>query len=722
MRLVTEITKGRNNKLYPEDIAGHDWYRFVLSFPPHLVRDYASQFARTSQKRLLDPFCGTGTTLLESKKLGLPSVGIEAAPMAHFATRVKIDWSPNPAALRASARRVVRRTRAVFAKFHTPEIAQSSFTGGKAANRGLLDLPADAKALLLSDSISPIPLHKTLILLDQIRQESRREVSHLQLALAKALISGIGNVAFGPEIGVTKPKHDCPVLAPWLRAVDRMSLDLEFLHQLNGNGAKVYKADSRAAISKLEPRSIDLILTSPPYPNEKDYTRTTRLESVILGFLHNKTDLQKIKRSLVRSNTRNIYKGDTDSTAVAHLPQIKALVDEIEERRRLLRKTSGFERLYGTVTKEYFGGMARHLEHVKSVLRKDAHLVYVVGDQASFFQVHIRTGRLLAEVAESLGYAIQDIQLFRSRLSTKTRKYMREEAVILRWPGPRTAIAIDGLKNMKRTPVKRIAKPQNRYIPIMEALFAEKFRTGRESITFSRDDLERISKRLRINLPKNFWDVIYSFRHRVPLPAAIQNTAAKGKAWTIKPKGAGGYAFELAPKRSLRPGASLAITKIPDSTPGVVALYASNEKQALLSKLRYNELVTIFTSVKCYSIQNHFRTFVAGIGQIDTDEIYIGIDKKGSHYVMPLQARTEKEELSPAQVDQAIALCASKFPTLICRPIGAQFTGNDRIALFEFEQSPEGVSIVSEKHYQLAPPSDFTPELLEQYKKRLSTG
>lgn len=78
------------NKLRPADRAVHDWYRFVLSFPPHLVRDYVERFAVCPSGTVLDPFSGTGTTLVESKKLAIPSVGIEASPMAHFASVVKV--------------------------------------------------------------------------------------------------------------------------------------------------------------------------------------------------------------------------------------------------------------------------------------------------------------------------------------------------------------------------------------------------------------------------------------------------------------------------------------------------------------------------------------------------------------------------------------------------------------------------------------------------------
>ena len=81
------------NKLLPEDRAVHDWYRFVLSFPPHLVRHYLERLNVGPSDTVLDPFCGTGTTLVECKKLGIASVGIESNPMAAFASAVKVDWS-----------------------------------------------------------------------------------------------------------------------------------------------------------------------------------------------------------------------------------------------------------------------------------------------------------------------------------------------------------------------------------------------------------------------------------------------------------------------------------------------------------------------------------------------------------------------------------------------------------------------------------------------------
>jgi hypothetical protein len=137
----------------------------------------------------------------------------------------------------------------------------------------------------------------------------------------------------------------------------------------------------------------------------------------------------------VRSNTRGVYKGDDDDRWIADCPRIQRIAEDIEQRRKELGKTSGFERLYGKVTKLYFGGMARHLSALRCLLRPGARLAYVVGDQASYLRIMIRTGEILADIAESLGYEIVGTDLFRTRLATATREQLREEVLLLRWPG-----------------------------------------------------------------------------------------------------------------------------------------------------------------------------------------------------------------------------------------------------------------------------------------------
>lgn len=424
---------GSLNKVRAEDSSVHDWYRFVLSFPPHLVRDYLLKFGISKRQRVLDPFCGTGTTLVECKKLGIQSVGIEANPMAHFSSRVKVDWSPNPKELSVHAKRVAE---AVTASLEAEGIFESLELFAKPSNgRRFLTLEESKNKLLLANSISPLPLHKALVLIERLnRSRNLRFSDHEKLALAKAIVFSISNLRFGPEVGVGKPRSDAPVVSSWLQNICSMADDLR-AHGENFVKTEVRHADSRQLLHILPPKSIDAVITSPPYPNEKDYTRTTRLESVLLGFVSSKQGLRELKQGLVRSNTRNVYKRDEDDLLVADNKEIQRIANEIEERRIELGKTSGFERLYARVTKLYFGGMKKHLIDLQHILRPGAQLAYVVGDQASYLRVMIRTGQLLAEIAESVGYQVVGLDLFRTRLATATKEQLREEVLILRWPG-----------------------------------------------------------------------------------------------------------------------------------------------------------------------------------------------------------------------------------------------------------------------------------------------
>lgn len=259
---------------------------------------------------------------------------------------------------------------------------------------------------------------------------------------------------------------------------------------------------------------------------------------------------------------------------------------------------------------------------------------------------------------------------------------------------------------------------KNRYSQLIESIFFSHYEKGLSVITFERSELARTAESLGIDLPKNLGDVVYSFRYRASMPETISAEAPEGFVWIIRPGGRAIYQFVLVRDLPLIPNELLAETRIPDATPGLVAMYALNDEQALLTKLRYNRLIDIFCSVTCYSLQNHLRTTVPDVGQVETDELYVGVDKRGVHYVFPVQAKGGTDKLSVVQIEQDFALCAHKFPELICRSIGAQFVEGDLIALFEFELSEDGVRIVAEKHYRLVSPGELDDDELRLYKTR----
>jgi hypothetical protein len=258
----------------------------------------------------------------------------------------------------------------------------------------------------------------------------------------------------------------------------------------------------------------------------------------------------------------------------------------------------------------------------------------------------------------------------------------------------------------------------NRYMRIIERVFLSRYTTGAQTVPFDREDIVRVARELRMTLPKNLGDVIYAFRYRATLPRSIVSRAPKGKNWIIRAAGRGKYCFVARQTVEIRPAPMLAQTKVPNATPGVIEMYALSDEQALLAKLRYNRLIDIFTGVTCYSLQSHLRTAIPGLGQVETDELYVGVDRRGVHYILPVRAKSGNDRLSIVQIEQDFALCAAKFPSLIPRPIAAQFMKDDLIAMFEFEMTAGQIAISREHHYSLVPAEDLSEEDLASYRNR----
>lgn len=259
---------------------------------------------------------------------------------------------------------------------------------------------------------------------------------------------------------------------------------------------------------------------------------------------------------------------------------------------------------------------------------------------------------------------------------------------------------------------------RGRYERIIEKVFFDHYAPGDEQVAFGRRELDCAADALGIDRVNNPPDMIYSFRYRTALPASVLQTAQSGHTWVIRAAGKGRYVFTHVREMRLAPNPHLVATKIPDATPGVVDLYALGDEQALLAKLRYNRLLDVFTGLTCYSLQNHLRTTVGG-SQIEVDEIYIGLDAGGVHYVLPVEAKGESETLGRIQFEQGLDLCREKFPLLIPRLIGSQFTTDGIIALFELEETEEGLGIVTERHYRLVAPEELSEDELRRYRRRL---
>jgi hypothetical protein len=258
----------------------------------------------------------------------------------------------------------------------------------------------------------------------------------------------------------------------------------------------------------------------------------------------------------------------------------------------------------------------------------------------------------------------------------------------------------------------------NRYLQLIEEIFFANYKKGLVEFEFKRGDLEEAAKKLKIKLPKNLGDVIYALRYRIDFPKSILKTQQKNMEWIIEGAGRAKYLFKLVKVNRILPSDNLIAVKIPDSTPEIISAYSLSDEQALLAKVRYNRLLDVFLGIATYSLQNHLRTSVKEIGQVEIDEIYVGIDRNGCQYVIPVQAKGGADQLSVVQTRQDLRCCEQKFPGLVCRAISTQFISNDLIAVFELAVEDEQIKVVEEKHYCLVSADKITAKDLRTYAQR----
>lgn len=264
--------------------------------------------------------------------------------------------------------------------------------------------------------------------------------------------------------------------------------------------------------------------------------------------------------------------------------------------------------------------------------------------------------------------------------------------------------------------MSRATKAQSRYHQLIEKIFFDSYVKGKTEISFERKALKEAAGQLGINLPDNLGDVIYSIRFRTPMPLKVLATQPKGREWIIELVGRSKYRFRLATANRIVPNPHLAVIRIPDHTPEVISAYALDDEQALLAKVRYNRLIDIFLGVTTFSLQNHLRTSVKNVGQIEIDELYVGIDRYGCHYLIPVQAKGGSDQISSVQTAQDTAWCAQKYPSVRCRAISAQFVSSDQIALFELKIEGDHLKVVEERHYKLVPARELDSKEIVNYR------
>ena len=400
----------------------HDWYRIIHGYSDHLVGTLLEEFEIRKGHRVLDAFCGAGTTLVECCKSNINCVGVDANPSSCFAARVKTNWSVRPSRLLA----LIPQVSDTYSKLlGRPEVLKKDPIYRYAVDSGMIR----RGWIFWQRLIKAIAIKRAIDALGTPLAYKQA----LHLALMTEVVNTASNVRFGPELYCGAPRTDIDLVTSFRRRAREMSRDLGIVRDMAHGTAEVFRGDARNLATMLSRKGsgrFDAVICSPPYPTEHDYTRNSRLELAFLEAVWDNRSLRRIKKSMIRSHTKGIYRGDSDAAVVSGHPQIERIAKHLDGKAE--GETHGFARLYSTVVREYFGGMKRHLDSLKHVLRPGALCAYVVGDQSSYLRVRIATAEILSSLADEAGYTTVEIRRWRTRWSTATKRAVPENILILK--------------------------------------------------------------------------------------------------------------------------------------------------------------------------------------------------------------------------------------------------------------------------------------------------
>jgi DNA modification methylase len=398
-----------------------------MGFDARLVKHLIELLSIKRNKLVLDPFCGSGTTLVECKKNEISSVGIDTNPVCVLASRVKTNWKVNPNSVSALLRPIIGKASRL--------LNHNTFSNNETLNF------LSSSGMIDRGWISAYKARRVLSLMNAFDTlcTSRAHSDFFRLALVSALVQHIADIKFGPEVYcLSRPKRQ-PVFNSFLRVAQSMIEDLIRIRREKNPHVetRVLLADSRKCDEVLSCAgidSVDFIITSPPYPNEHDYTRCTRLELIFLGLLRNNDQLRQLKRTMIRCNTKGIYIDDDDHKMAEQYEQIAYVAMKLGRKAR--NRADGFSKLYGKMIREYFGGMAVHLKAAYRSLKPKGMCAYVVCDQQSLLGVYIDTPGIIKTIATSpqVGFKLTQVSDWRTTRGSTGNRLLTEKVLIFSKP------------------------------------------------------------------------------------------------------------------------------------------------------------------------------------------------------------------------------------------------------------------------------------------------
>ena len=391
----------------------HKWYDYLEDFPYQLIEEKIKEYELKPNSLIVEPFAGSGTTLISANLFNCNAIGFDANPLMTFISETKTTWDIDLDLFKDNIKSISTKFVEGIRNYDNLKL-----------DKGFLDrMPKKELNQWLSPSLQKeVNLLKNLI--DKIDNIKIKNL--LLIAISKSCFDA-SYVSLCPGTTFYPFREKDGFWDLFTSKIIQIYNDLQSIQKYNHYGKSQLINDSCLNASNyIEKDTIDFIITSPPYPNDLEYTRQTRLELYLLEFVKEMNDVQQIKRKMVKGSTKLIFKESNSEQFIRQFHEIQVVSDKIYEQTK--DKNWGFD--YPRMVREYFGDMYLCMKEFYELLKPNANFLQVVGDQ-TIKGVYIPVCDILINMAQEIGYRNCKKELFRMRRSTGHAIALPEEIVII---------------------------------------------------------------------------------------------------------------------------------------------------------------------------------------------------------------------------------------------------------------------------------------------------
>ncbi len=380
----------------------HRWFRYSAGFSAQWVTQEIKAKRPTA---VFDPFAGSATTLIVAESEGVSSWGLDSHPFVSRIARAKLGWRSDPDVFFDKTRELRRVAKSITpVPVGYPSLIYKCYDPSTLAD---LDCLRRAYELIKDESIESELAWLALVAI-------LRSTSHAGTAQWQYIL---------PKKQKCFPQDAYSAFETHTRIMHR---DLIYGRTVNGPNATFSCEDARTC-EGVPDNFADLVITSPPYPNNYDYADATRLEMSFMQEISGWGDLQsKVRRHLVRSCSQHVPEKAVDLGQVLEAPEldpIRSALSEVCSRLSEVRKTKGGKKTYHLMVACYFRDLANTWIALRRVCAPGAAVCFVIGDSAPY-GVYVPVIPWLGALAEAAGFKSHSFERTRDRnIKWKNRKH-----------------------------------------------------------------------------------------------------------------------------------------------------------------------------------------------------------------------------------------------------------------------------------------------------------